>query len=117
MQVARVAVEDEQWRAFRALALARDISVSGYLGRLVSAELTRRRAWSLQDPAAPEVSELERALSALAEVRAGIDEMDEIAGRLARSAVAFGASWQQVGSPLRLPAETAQHAFGRTEGR
>jgi hypothetical protein len=41
MQVARVAVSEEQWRVFRALALASDISVSGYLGRLVTNELDR----------------------------------------------------------------------------
>ena len=41
-QVSRVAVDDERWMAFRQAALARGISVSAYLGKLVEAELKRR---------------------------------------------------------------------------
>jgi hypothetical protein len=111
MQVARVAIEDEQWRAFRALALSQHVSVSGYLGRLVSAELTRRRAWP-PEAAQPKGSDVEQALAGLADVRASIDELDDIAGRLARSAVAFGASWRDVAGPLRLPADDAEAAYG-----
>ena len=110
MQVGRVAIEDEPWRAFRALALSQHVSVSGYLGRLVSAELTRRHAWP-PAVAEPQGSDVERALTALAEVRASIDELDDIAGRLARSAVASGASWGDVAGPLRLPAEDAEAAY------
>ena len=50
---------------------------------------------------------------ALAEVRASIDELDKIAGRLARSAVAHGASWEDVGSSLRLDADKARAAYER----
>ena len=42
-----------------------------------------------------------------------IDELDQIAGRLARSATAHGASWEDVGSSLRLNAQQAREAFGR----
>src|SRR5438309_9693207 len=91
-KVARVAVSDEQWRAFRQAALAQGISVSTYLARLVDAELKRRRGRPVAsvDPEAPPG---EQAISALAEVRASIDELDKIAGRLARSAVAHRGSW------------------------
>jgi len=40
---ARVAVEEETWRAFRQAALARGIPVSVYLGKLVRSEVARRR--------------------------------------------------------------------------
>jgi hypothetical protein len=110
MQVARVAIEDEQWRAFRALALSQHVSVSGYLGRLVSAELTRRRVWP-PEAAEPQGSEVDQALAGLAEARASIDELDDIAGRLARAAVASGASWTDVSRPLRLPAVDAEAAY------
>ena len=113
MRVARVAIEDDQWRAFRALALSQHISVSGYLGRLVSAELTRRRAWPPEAAETGDTSDVSQALDALAEVRAGIDELDDIAGRLARSAIALGASWEEVGSPLGLRAADARAAYGR----
>jgi hypothetical protein len=109
-----VAVSDEQWRAFRTLAVAREISVSAYLGRLVAAELERRKATAVA-PAGPEVSELDRALAALVTLRASIDELDDIAGRLARTATARGATWQQVANPLRLSAEVAERAFGRDD--
>lgn len=110
MQVARVAVSDDEWRAFRQLAIARDVSVTAYLGRLVAAELTRRKAWPVEsaDPDAPGV---DQAIGALAEVRASIDELDDIAGRLARSATAHGGSWEDVASSLRLSAGAAEAAF------
>src|SRR5437764_10598221 len=102
-KVARVAVSDEQWRAFRQAGLAQGIAVSTYLARLVEAELKRRqgRPVAAVDPEAPPS---EQAISSLTEVRASIDELDKIAGRLARSAVAHGASWEDVGSSLRLEA-------------
>ena len=112
MQVARVAIEDDQWRAFRALALSQHISVSGYLGRLVSAELTRRRVWPPGVADARNTSDVAQALDALAAVRAGIDELDDIAARLARSAIALGASWEEVASPLRLGTGAAKATYG-----
>ena len=39
---ARIAVDDDAWRAFRQAALVRGIPVSVYLARLVEAELGRR---------------------------------------------------------------------------
>jgi hypothetical protein len=110
-KVARVAVSDEQWGAFRQAAFARGISVSTYLARLVDAELKRRGGRpvaALDHPAEP----ADQAVNALAEVRASIDELDNIAGRLARSAVAHGASWNDVGSSLRLDANQARGAYG-----
>ncbi|HTE61790.1 MAG TPA: hypothetical protein VK631_15665, partial [Solirubrobacteraceae bacterium] len=59
--------------------------------------------------AAPEP---DQALAALAEVRASIDELDGIAGRLARSATAHGAPWKDVGSSLRMSADQARRAYG-----
>jgi hypothetical protein len=56
------------------------------------------------------------AVNALAEVRASIDELDKIAGHLARSAVAHGASWQDIGSSLRLDENRARAAYGPEPG-
>ena len=111
-KVARVAVSDEQWASFRQAALAQGVSVSTYLARLVEAELSRRRGRPVAavDPTA---TPSDQAVNALAEVRASIDELDKIAGRLARSAVAHGASWEDVGTSLRLDADTARAAYAR----
>ena len=57
--------------------------------------------------------EPDQALAALAVLSASIDELDQIAGRLARSATAHGASWGDIGSSLRLNAQQAREAFGR----
>ena len=115
-QVSRVAVDDESWVAFRQAALARGISVSAYLGRLVEAELKRRggRAVAEVEPQAPTD---EQALAALAEVRASIGELDDIAGRLARSAVAHGASWEDVAGALRIDPAKAARAYGEPRQR
>ena len=94
-QVSRVAVDDERWVAFRQAALARGISVSAYLGKLVEAELKRRRGRAVAR-VEPEAPADEQAITALAEVRASIDELDQIAGRLARSAAEQGGSWSDV---------------------
>src|SRR3954449_13044702 len=110
-KVARVAVSDEQWRAFRHAALAQGISVSMYLARLVEAELSRRRGRPVA-AVDPETAPADQAVNALAEVRASIEELDKIAGRLARSAVAHGTSWEDVGSSLRLDADKARAAYG-----
>jgi hypothetical protein len=108
---ARVAIDDESWRAFRQAALVRGIPVSAYLGKLVESELKRRRATPLattheEDPR-PDV-----ALDALATVRASIDELDDIAGRLARVAIGAGASWPEVGSALGVKSDVARSAYG-----
>jgi hypothetical protein len=109
-QVARVAVDDETWRAFRQAALARDITVAAYLGKLVESELRRRKDSPLA-VADAEQPEADQAIAALAAVRLAIDELDDIAGRLARSAVAHGAAWEDVGSSLRLSADAARSAY------
>jgi hypothetical protein len=112
-QVSRVAVDDERWVAFRQAALARGISVSAYLGKLVEAELKRRsgRAVAGVEPEAPAD---EQALIALAEVMASIAELDQIAGRLARSAVEHGGAWGDVASALRIDEAQAEAAYGNT---
>ena len=114
-QAARVAVDDDQWRAFRQAALARGTSVSAYLGRLVEAELARRRGRPVE-AVKPDAPGGHQALAALGEVRASIDELDSIAGRLARSAVAHGESWADVASSLRLATTQAKAAY-EAEGK
>ena len=108
-QVARVAVDDATWRAFRQAAVARGIPVATYLGKLVDDEIRRRKASPVdvdtdQPPA-------DQALAALAAVRASINELDDIAGRLARSAVEHGGSWQDVASSLQLTQKAARSAY------
>jgi len=112
MQVARVAVDDERWIAFRQAALAQGTSISGYLARLVEAELSRRsgRAVATVDP---EAQPANQAIGALPEVRASIEELDAIAGRLARTAVAHGGPWADVGSTLRVTPEAARSAYAQ----
>jgi hypothetical protein len=112
-QVARVAVDDATWRAFRQAALERDLSVATYLGKLVEAELRRRGALPLAVAAAGD-DPAQAALAALETVRLSIDELDQIAGRLARSAVAHGAPWQDVASSLRLTSKAAREAYERS---
>jgi hypothetical protein len=109
-QVARVAVADNQWLAFRQAALAQGISVSAYLGRLVEAELSRRGGRPVQ-AVDPQTDVADQAVAALAEVRASIDELEAIAGRLARSAVAHGGSWADVANSLRIDADVARAAY------
>lgn len=107
---ARVSASAETWQAFRQLALARGVSVAGYLGTLVEAELRRREGRPLAR-ITPGTPEPDQALIALADLRQAIDELDDVAGRLARSAVAHGASWSDVGSSLRLSPESARSAY------
>src|SRR2546421_8110795 len=109
-KVARVAVSDEEWRAFRQAALAQDISVSTYLARLVERELSRRRGRPVA-AVEPDLPSAHQAVTALAEVRASIDELDKIAGRLARSAIVHGASWKDIGTSLRLDPAAAEDAY------
>lgn len=107
---ARVAVDEPTWQSFRQAALLRGIPVSIYLGKLVQAELKRRTGTPLAgtnpDDPRPDV-----ALDALATVRASIDELDDIAGRLARQAVTAGASWDDIGAALRLRGAAAHAAY------
>jgi len=110
-QVSRVAVDDERWVAFRQAALARGIPVSAYLGKLVEAELKRRSGRAVAK-VEPETPADEQAIAALAEVRASIAELDQIAGRLARSAVDHGGSWSDVASALRIDEAEAHAAYG-----
>ena len=108
---ARVAVDEDSWRAFRQAALVRGVSVSTYLGKLVEAELKRRRTTPLARTSDADPTP-DTALEALATVRATIDELDDIAGRIARSAIAPGASWNDVGASLRLASDAARSAYG-----
>lgn len=113
---ARVAVDEATWQAFRQAALARGIPVSVYLGKLVQSEVGRRRGTAVAgvDPALPEP---DQALMALGAVRASIDELDDIAGRIARSAVENGGAWADVGSSLRMNSRAARAAYERPGGR
>jgi hypothetical protein len=108
---ARIAVDPDAWRAFRQAAIVRGIPVSVYLGRLVERELARRDSTAIgavTSNAAPK----DQALAALGAVRESIDELDDIAGRLARSATEMGASWRDVASSLRLAEGAARRAYG-----
>lgn len=109
---ARIAVDAGMWRAFRQAAIVRGIPVSVYLGRLVEAELGRRDATPIGDVDA-ETAPRNQALAALEVVRASINELDDIAGRLARSANQLGGSWRDVGSSLRLTEDAARRAYDR----
>jgi hypothetical protein len=109
---ARIAVDADAWRAFRQAAIIRGIPVSVYLGRLVEAELGRRDATRVGDLDA-ETAPRDQALAALEAVRASIDELDDIAGRLARSANQLGGSWRDVASSLRLTEDAARRAYDR----
>lgn len=62
----------------------------------------------------PDAREAEQAIAALVDVRASIGELDDIAGRLARSATAHGASWSDVARSLGLDIEQAKSAYERT---
>lgn len=109
-QLARVGVSAETWTTFRQLALRRGLSVTAYLAKLVEAELKRHEGTELRslDSDAPD---MDVALAALREVRRGIDELDDIAGRLARAALRNGGSWRDVGSSLALDSSAAQRAY------
>jgi hypothetical protein len=109
-QIARVGVDDERWMAFRQAALSRGISVSAYLGRLVEAELKRREGRAVAT-VTPEMPAPDQAIAALTEVRDSIDELNDLAGRLARLAIAHGAEWSDVAPSLRLSPEGARRAY------
>ena len=96
--------------AFRQAALTQGISASTYLGRLVESELKRREGRTIATITS-EMPESDQAIAALAELRLAIDELELVAGRLARSAVAHGGSWADVASSLRISREQAQRAY------
>lgn len=103
-------VDEETWQAFRQLALLRGIPVSDYLAKLVERELARRpeskaRLVALNAP--PE----EQALAALSDAREALLELDDIAGRLARTALELGGSWEEIGSSLGIAADTARRQW------
>jgi hypothetical protein len=112
-QLARVRVDDATWQRFRQVALLRGVSVSAYLGELVEREL-RRRAGRPLDAVALEQAPADQAIAALADLRLAIDELDQVAGRLARSAVAHGASCSDIASSLRLSPSQAEDAYSST---
>ncbi len=109
-QVARVAASKDTWQEFRQVALLRGLSVASYLGRLVDAELHRRRGRAI-DAIATETEPQDAAVAALEDVRAAIDELEDIAGRLARSAVAYGGAWSDVAASLRIPEAQARRVY------
>lgn len=114
-RVTRVGVNDETWQAFRQLALLRGIPVSDYLAKLVDRELARRpesKARLVALDAPPQ----EQALAALSDARDALLELDDIAGRLARSAYELGASWKDIGSSLGTSAESARQFFEDRRG-
>lgn len=115
-QVTRVGVDDPTWRAFRQAALDRGLSVSSYLAKLVEAELRRRGATAVGTVSEQE-SDVDVAIAALADVRTAIEDLDDIAGRLARSATAHGASWHDVASSLQLTEKAARHAHAEPTAR
>src|SRR3954453_10343376 len=110
-QVTRVAVDDDTWRAFRQAALDRGVSVSAYLAKLVQAEL-RRRPPAAVAAVARDATEVETTITALVDVRLAIDELDAIAGRLARAATTHGGSGRDVASSLQLTEKAARAAYG-----
>ena len=105
-------MEDGAWRAFRQAAIVRGIPVSVYLGKLVEAELGRRSEAQVGEVDA-EAGPRDQAMVALSAVRASIDELDDIAGRLARSAAELGGSWSDVASSLGLAEDAARRAYDR----
>lgn len=112
-QVARIAVDEDNWLAFRQAALARGISVSEYLGRLVRAELKRREGREISG-VRPEMPAGEQALAGLAEVRASIDELDGIAGRLALLAIQNDRTWGEVGERLQIAPDRAESSYSKS---
>jgi hypothetical protein len=110
--VARVTLSDEAWSASRQAALAQGVPVSRYLGRLVEAELERRKTRPVRRVSG-KTGEIDDSLAALREVRLAIDELDAIAGRLAREAINRSGTWDDVGGPLKLRPDAARDAYRR----
>ena len=110
--VARVTASDEAWAAFRQAALAQGTPVSRYLGRLVEAELGRRKPRPVRRVSG-KAGDIEDGLAALREVRLAIDELDAIAGRLARETANRGGRWGDIGPALVLRPAAARSAYER----
>ena len=110
--VARVTVSDDAWATFRRVALAQGTPVSRYLGRLVVAELERRETRQVRRVCG-KAGEVEDGLAALREVRLAIDELDAIAGRLARETANRGGRWDDIGPALGLRPDAARSAYQR----
>jgi hypothetical protein len=113
--VARVTVSDKAWAEFRRVALAQGTPVSRYLGRLVEAELERRKTRPVRRVSGA-AGEIDDGLAALREVRLAIDELDAIAGRLARETANRGGRWDDIGPALRLRPDVARNAYHRSHG-
>jgi hypothetical protein len=111
--VARVTVADDAWAAFRRVALAQGTPVSRYLGRLVEAELERRKPRPVRRVSGV-AGEIQDGLAALREVRLAIDELEAIAGRLARETAARGGRWDDIGPALGLRPDVARSAYQRS---
>jgi hypothetical protein len=110
--VTRVTVEDTAWAGFRQIAVAQAIPVSCYLGRLVQAELDRRERRPVRRVSG-KAGEIKDGLAALREVRLAIDELDAIAGRLARETANRGGRWGDIGPALGLRPDVARSAYDR----
>src|SRR3954447_25765867 len=108
--VSRITLPDESWAAFRQVALAQGAPVSRYLGRLVEAELERRETRPVRRVSG-KTGEVEDGLAALREVRLAIDELDAIAGRLARETANRGGMWGDIGGALRMRPDAARDAY------
>ena len=110
--VARVTVSDAAWATFRRIALAQGTPISRYLGRLVEAELERRKPRPVRRVSG-KAGEIQDGLAALREVRLAIDELDAIAGRLARETADRGGRWDDIGLAVRLRPDVARSAYER----
>jgi len=86
--------------------------VSAYLAKLVHTELRRRGASTMGQVPAP-AGDAELAIAALVDVRVAIEDLDNLAGRLARTATAHGGSWHDVASSLRLTERAARKAYDK----
>jgi hypothetical protein len=111
--VARVTVSDEAWASFRQVAVAQGTPVSRYLGRLVEGELQRRETRPVRRVSGV-AGEIQEGLAALCEVRLAIDELEAIAGRLARETANRGGRWDDIGPALGLRPDVARSAYQRS---
>jgi hypothetical protein len=94
------------------VALAQGTPVSRYLGRLVEAELKRREPRPVRRVSG-KAGEIEDGIAAMREVRLAIDELDGIAGRLARETASRGGRWGDIGPALGLSPDAARSAYER----
>ena len=109
--VARVTVSDEARATFRQIAVAQGTPVSRYL-RLVEAELQRREPRPVRRVSGV-AGEIQDGLAALREVQLAIDELEAIAGRLARETANRGGRWGDIGPALGLRPDVARSAYQR----